>query len=52
LIQSSGFPELDAAALHAILEAAPFPPAPHDLAPHLPRLSITMPIEFANPMFQ
>lgn len=50
LLRTSGFDDMDRAALHAIRRATPFSPIPRDLAPHLARISIRLPIEFSNPM--
>lgn len=50
LVRSSGFDDLDQAALAAIRAATPFAPLPGDLAPELSSLSIRLPIEFSNPM--
>lgn len=50
LLRSSGFDDLDAAALAAIRRSTPFSPLPEDLAPGLAQIGLTMPIEFSNPM--
>ncbi|MFK7988716.1 MAG: TonB family protein [Sandaracinaceae bacterium] len=50
LVRSSGFDDLDAAARQAVDQATPFTPLPADLAPHLSRISIRLPIELSNPM--
>ncbi len=52
LVRSSGFPDLDHAALAAIRSATPFSAVPDDLAPGLARIPIRLPIEFSNPMVQ
>ena len=49
-LRSSGFPDLDAAALAAIERAAPFAPLPRDLAPDRSRVRIDLTVEFSNPM--
>src|SRR5690606_20917864 len=50
LVRSSGFDDMDRAALAAIREATPFAPLPDDLAPERDELRIRLPIEFSNPM--
>lgn len=50
VLRSSGFVDLDRAALAAIEDALPFGPMPDDLAPGRERLSITIPVRFWNPM--
>ncbi len=50
LVRTSGFDDMDQAALMAIREATPFSPIPNDIAPHLARIPIRLPIEFSNPM--
>lgn len=50
LVRSSGFDDLDRAARAAIRQAAPFSPLPDDLEPSRAQLSITVPVEFSNPM--
>jgi protein TonB len=50
VIRSSGFDDLDAAALRAVERSLPFAPIPADLAPGRPALVVTLPIEFSNPM--
>lgn len=50
LVRSSGFEDLDRAALAAIHQATPFAPLPDDLAPERDSLRIRLPIEFSNPM--
>jgi len=50
LVRSSGYEDLDQAALAAIRAATPFSPVPDDLAPSLERIPIRMPVEFSNPM--
>lgn len=50
LVRSSGFDDLDRAALAAIEAATPFAPLPDDLAPELERVRVRLPIEFSNPM--
>ncbi|MGE0786181.1 MAG: TonB family protein [Sandaracinaceae bacterium] len=50
LVRTSGFDDIDAAALAAIRAATPFSPLPDDLAPELSRLSLRLPIELSNPM--
>ena len=52
LVRSSGFSDFDAAAVAAIQRAAPFEPLPPSLAPELDRLSLLIPVAFANPMVQ
>jgi TonB family protein len=52
LVRSSGFADMDRAALAAIQAAVPFSPLPSDLAPELERLRISLPIEFSNPMMR
>ncbi len=51
-LRSSGFADLDAAALEAILAGAPFAPVPTDVAPGRSVLSVDMRVEFSNPMFR
>lgn len=50
LLRSSGFTDLDEAALAAIVRSTPFSPLPDELAPGDPQISVTMPIDFVNPM--
>lgn len=50
MVRSSGFGDLDHAALAAIRQAAPFAPIPDGLAPRAEVLHVTMPIRFHNPM--
>lgn len=50
LVRSSGFGDLDSAALAAIRRAAPFQPLPAELAPGVGVLEVTMPVRFHNPM--
>lgn len=50
VIRSSGFDDLDGAAIAAIRRAVPLSPLPDDLAPGRPSLQIRVPIEFSNPM--
>lgn len=50
LVRSSGFDDLDHAALAAIEAATPFAPLPDDLAPELDLVRIRLPVEFSNPM--
>ena len=50
LVRSSGFDDMDRAALAAIRQATPFSPLPDDLAPERDALRIRLPIEFSNPM--
>jgi TonB family protein len=50
LVRSSGFVDLDKAAVSAILEAAPFAPLPLELLPERPEVAILMPVQFWNPM--
>ncbi|MBX3268861.1 MAG: TonB family protein [Sandaracinaceae bacterium] len=50
LVRSSGFADLDRAALAAIRRATPFSPVPDDLAPSLAVVPIRLPVEFSNPM--
>ncbi|MCG8555460.1 MAG: TonB family protein [Proteobacteria bacterium] len=52
LIRSSGFDDLDQAALAAIEQSAPFPAVPRDFAPRAREIAIRVPIEFSNPMFR
>ncbi|MEM7608186.1 MAG: TonB family protein, partial [Myxococcota bacterium] len=49
-VRSSGFPDMDAAAVEAIVGSAPFPAIPDDIAPDTPILGLNMTIEFSNPM--
>lgn len=51
LIRSSGFRDLDDAAL-AALESVPFLPLPDDLAPEQERVTVSVPMVWANPMFR
>ncbi|HJL14654.1 MAG TPA: TonB family protein, partial [Sandaracinaceae bacterium LLY-WYZ-13_1] len=50
LVRSSGFDDMDRAALSAIRHATPFSPLPEDLAPELERIRLLLPIELSNPM--
>ncbi|MBK8173320.1 MAG: TonB C-terminal domain-containing protein [Sandaracinaceae bacterium] len=50
LVRSSGFDDLDAAALSAIERSAPFPPVPTDVAVGTDVLRIPVPVSFSNPM--
>ncbi len=50
LVRTSGYDDLDRAALAAIRAATPFSPLPDDLAPDLDMLPLRLPIEFSNPM--
>ncbi len=50
VIRSSGFDDLDSAALVAVRDSLPFTPVPADLAVGQREISVTLPIEFANPM--
>jgi TonB family protein len=50
LERTSGFDDMDDAALAAIRAASPFTPLPDDLAPELSVVHIRFPIEFSNPM--
>jgi TonB family protein len=50
VIRSSGFDDLDSAALLAVRGSLPFTPIPSDLAVGQREISVTLPIEFANPM--
>ncbi len=52
LVRSSGFADFDAAAARAIERATPFAPLPPELAPELDRISLLIPIAFANPMVE
>jgi hypothetical protein len=52
LLRSSGFSDFDAAAITAILRALPFEPLPASLAPEHSRLSLVLPVAFANPMVE
>ena len=49
-IRSSGYPDLDAAALTAIRTSAPFAPLPPELAPGSRSIRINMSVAFSNPM--
>jgi len=49
MLRSSGFGDLDQAALAAVLESAPLSPLPPEIAPGLDRISLTVPVEFWNP---
>lgn len=49
VMRSSGFGDLDDAALTAVLRSAPFTPLPDDIAPESQRIRLTVPIEFWNP---
>lgn len=49
LVRSSGFDDLDRAAREAI-ERARFAALPADLAPESPRIAVTFPVRFVNPM--
>ena len=50
VIRSSGFEDLDGAALAAVRDSLPFGPIPLDLAVGHREITVTLPIEFANPM--
>lgn len=50
LIRSSGFDDLDGAALAAIRRTVPFSPLPDDLVPGRASIEVRVPIEFSNPM--
>jgi TonB family protein len=50
LVRSSGFEDIDRAALAAIRAATPFSPLPDDLAPERERIRLLLPIELSNPM--
>ena len=50
VIRSSGFDDLDDAALLAVRSSLPFAPIPTDLAVGQSQVTVTLPIEFANPM--
>jgi TonB family protein len=50
LLRSSGFSDLDGAALAAIRRTVPFDPIPEALAPGRSSIRVTIPIEFSNPM--
>lgn len=50
LIRSSGYTDLDQAALVALVSALPLDPVPSALAPSQSRVDITIPVEFSNPM--
>ncbi len=50
VIRSSGFEDLDAAALLAVRESLPFAAIPDDLARGHAQVPVTLPIEFSNPM--
>ena len=49
MLRSSGFGDLDQAALAAVLESAPLSPLPPEVAPGLDRISLTVPVQFWNP---
>ncbi|MFK7998953.1 MAG: energy transducer TonB [Polyangiales bacterium] len=49
-MRSSGFSDMDAAAVEAIVQCAPFDAIPPQIAPGAATLSIDMTVEFANPM--
>jgi TonB family protein len=50
LVRSSGFDDMDRAALGAIEAVTPFAPLPDDLAPGLSEVRVRLPVEFSNPM--
>lgn len=52
LIRSSGFHDLDGAALAAIRHNVPFSPIPDDLVPGRSTIEVRLPIEFSNPMIR
>jgi TonB family protein len=52
LIRSSGFRDLDGAALSAIRRNVPFSPLPDDLVPGRSSIEVRLPIEFSNPMIR
>lgn len=52
LIRSSGFRDLDGAALAAIRRNVPFSPIPDDLVPGRSTIEVRLPIEFSNPMIR
>lgn len=50
VVRTSGFSDLDAAALAALTDVLPFSPWPDDLWPERERATISVPIAFSNPM--
>jgi len=50
LVRTSGYGDLDRAALRAIRAATPFSAVPADLAPSVSPIPIRLPVEFSNPM--
>lgn len=48
--RSSGYHDLDQAALEAVIASLPFAPIPADLAHGRTQLEVTLPIAFSNPM--
>ncbi|MBW2462308.1 MAG: TonB family protein [Deltaproteobacteria bacterium] len=50
LVRSSGFDDFDAAAVAAIVEAAPFAPLPPELSAGVERHAVRMAVEHSNPM--
>ncbi|RLB45930.1 MAG: hypothetical protein DRJ42_28840 [Deltaproteobacteria bacterium] len=52
LVRSSGFDDFDAAAVAAIVEAAPFAPLPPELSAGVERHAVRMAVEHSNPMIR
>ncbi|MDW8246416.1 MAG: energy transducer TonB [Sandaracinaceae bacterium] len=52
IIRSSGFADLDEAALRAIRESLPFEPIPSEWLPGRATLALTIPIRFSNPLVE
>lgn len=50
VIRTSGYADLDRAALVAVRASLPFEPIPSDLGIGHPEIVVTLPIEFSNPM--
>lgn len=50
--RSSGYGDLDEAALNAVVASLPFAPIPLDLARGRAQLEVTLPVAFSNPMVQ
>jgi len=50
--RSSGYDDLDQAALSAVIASLPFAPIPADLARGRTQIDVTLPVAFSNPMVQ
>jgi TonB family protein len=52
IARSSGYEDLDEAALQAVIASLPFAAIPPDLARGRTQLEVTLPVAFSNPMVQ